>query len=36
LTAVLLWLFAARRGVVSGLLLDGAVGIILALAGVVV
>ena len=36
LTAVLLWLFAARRGVVSGLLLAGAVGIILALAGVVV
>jgi hypothetical protein len=28
------WLFAARRGVVSGLLLGGAVGILVALSGI--
>jgi hypothetical protein len=28
------WLFAARRGVVSGLLLAGAVGILVALSGI--
>jgi chromate transporter len=34
LAGALLWLFVIRRGVVSGLLIAGAVGIILALAGV--
>jgi len=34
LAGALLWLFAARRGVVSGLLVAGAVGVLLALAGV--
>jgi hypothetical protein len=30
----LLWLFAARRGVVTGLLIAGGVGVLLALSGV--
>ena len=34
LAGALLWLFVIRRGVVSGLLIAGAVGVILALAGV--
>ena len=34
LAGAMLWLFAARRGVVSGLLLAGVVGVALALAGV--
>jgi chromate transporter len=34
LAGALVWLLAARRGVVSGLLLAGAVGIVVALAGV--
>ncbi len=34
LAGALLWLFAVRRGVVSGLLLAGAVGVVVALAGV--
>jgi chromate transporter len=34
LVAALVWLFMARRGVVSGLLLAGGVGILLALSGV--
>ena len=36
LAAALLWLFVARRGVVSGLLIAGGVGIVLALSGVLV
>jgi chromate transporter len=34
LAAALLWLFVAKRGVVSALLLCGAVGIVLSLVGV--
>ncbi len=34
LAGALLWLFALRRGVVSGLLIAGGIGVILALAGV--
>ena len=34
LVGAMLWLFVLRRGVVSGLLLAGAVGVVLALAGV--
>jgi chromate transporter len=34
LGGALVWLFVARRGVVSGLLIAGAVGIVVALAGV--
>ncbi|MCI4360544.1 MAG: chromate transporter, partial [Thermoplasmata archaeon] len=34
LGGALLWFFAARRGVVSGLLLSGAVGVVLAVSGV--
>jgi chromate transporter len=34
LVGAVLWLFAARRGVVSGLLIAGVVGVALALAGV--
>jgi len=34
LGGALLWLFLARRGVVSALLLGGALGIVLALVGV--
>jgi chromate transporter len=34
LAGSLLWLFVFRRGVVSGLLLAGAVGVVVALAGV--
>jgi chromate transporter len=34
LAGALLWFFVLRRGVVSGLLTAGAVGIIVALAGV--
>jgi chromate transporter len=34
LAGAFVWLFAARRGVVSGLLLAGAVGILVALSGV--
>jgi len=36
LTGALLWLFVIRRGVVSGLLVAGGVGILLAVSGVVV
>ena len=34
LAGALVWLFVARRGVVSGLLIAGAVGVVVALAGV--
>jgi chromate transporter len=34
LAGALVWLFVARRGVVSGLLIAGAVGVALAVAGV--
>jgi chromate transporter len=36
LAGALLWLLALRRGVVSGLLLAGAIGVVLALVGVAV
>ncbi len=36
LAGVLIWLFVARRGVVSGLLLAGATGVVVALAGALV
>jgi chromate transporter len=36
LAGALLWVFVARRGVVSGLLIAGGVGAVLALSGVLV